>query len=231
MKWEDFVKYLIQFELIHFALAIVMSFVEYLLKIVPIISNTGLEPNIVGLFTLVATFAANLLIVKSLFKLLTWIIRKYSHHKTLKREQDSQKQKIEKERIVLENNESQKLEEEIRRIWLWMDSLSNDNHTIVMLLFVSGNQPVQWIQTSDENSIFNSRQIYRNVCRDRKKCEEITSKLALGYINETVYDYQLEDDVFELLKLSYKKYGKISNKNGEQKTLAENPLAKFLIEQ
>lgn len=208
MNWESVFKYLLKFEPFSVLAAIVFSFIEYSIKIVP--SGSGLPfKEFNEFFVLIAVLSANMLIIK--------VITKIWGNAQTKR--DNQKYR------EIQNSEN------VQILWDFVDKLIPEDHQFVMELLLNENKPIYDTGSYSYDSLHGNTQLISKVlCRDPKKAEEMKSIVykpngeIFGYMDATVTEYRLTDSFYNNLKYSYYKYGKISFSNCEKDDLAKSGL-------
>lgn len=156
----------------------------------------------------------------SLIMLAIWV-KKY-----ITSEIEGRKQKVEREKLIEEQNERDKILkrnkeiEVFEELWDRVDALENDARRLIDELLKNKNNPIGMCIAYQEYEL----RFFVN-CTPMKngdKCKILMN----GYYNDIsmqyepyeyaydgYYKYKLKDDIYELLKMSKEKYGKISHFN------------------
>lgn len=105
------------------------------------------------------------------------------------------------EKVSLNNYSKKRDQEELQKLWDYMDTISSGERVFVKKFIENGNKPIslpRYMRPSDYNSIVYNRELV--------KCREITGSDKVKYDQ-----YVLDDSFYKTLSFSLEKYNKICN--------------------
>jgi hypothetical protein len=217
MDWKDILSFLFKFNEYNLAIAYLLTYVSFYFDKVTIKTHPYMNDFFALCFSVFASICFWLLIQKVISLIISFFRKMINESKKRKAREKIEKDKADK----LAEAADLRLKEELFSLWDWMDNLTNDAHGVVVGLFLEGNKPLQLFKTNDEYSILNSSRLQCFPCRDKEKVIAFLSKQSSYCQDQTVYDYNLNEDIFRFMVASYSSYGKISGRDSESEILKE----------
>lgn len=103
-------------------------------------------------------------------------------------------------------------------IWTHVDSMSTRDYELLMDFVINGNKPYVASGFFCGNSLLNSGWVHKTLFKEDEKIsssEEVLPNLnVIPYCIPVQYQYILKEDIYQILKYSQDKYGRISHFNG-----------------
>jgi len=219
-KIEGILKFLERFEIYNLLVSLILTYFEYWVRWIPTVDVLPFKENNTYI-TAIIVVSINLLLIKIAEKTMEFINHIYRNYQN-----NCEFQKI-KERQHLES---------MNKLWNLVAELTPNNHSVVMQLFLTENEPILTVESLANDSIYlNKYFISKSFCRNEKAIENFNKRYTFDLANQYGYfveeskyskipEYRLTNDFYSLLKQSYIEFGKISTFDSEKEQLAESGL-------
>ncbi|AKP44304.1 TPA: hypothetical protein P1M42_000229 [Clostridioides difficile] len=199
-KLLDLLKIFLEKYLVPTVIAIVFSFIAYYV--------TPTDNKLLVKFTIwgyaVFLFCVWFLIIE----LVIWLVQKIQYHNYSKGVEQRNKQR-----------QAEEWQQSLEFLWTDVDNLSSSDYKLLLRFIKNENQPYCSSGTPMGHCLLNSDWVHKTVSKPAKrvliKSNQRTSSKAIPIpVYETIsetYQYILREDIYQMLKYSYEKYGKISH--------------------
>ena len=199
-KLLDVLKIFLEKYLVPTVIAIVFSFIAYYV--------TPTDNKLLVKFTIwgyaVFLFCVWFLIIE----LVIWLVQKIQYHNYSKGVEQRNKQR-----------QAEEWQQSLEFLWTDVDNLSSSDYKLLLRFIKNENQPYCSSGTPMGHCLLNSDWVHKTVSKPAKrvliKSNQRTSSKAIPIpVYETIsetYQYILREDIYQMLKYSYEKYGKISH--------------------
>ncbi|EQG49892.1 hypothetical protein QIY_3436 [Clostridioides difficile DA00141] len=143
-----------------------------------------------------------------IIELVIWLVQKIQYHNYSKGVEQRNKQR-----------QAEEWQQSLEFLWTDVDNLSSSDYKLLLRFIKNENQPYCSSGTPMGHCLLNSDWVHKTVSKPAKrvliKSNQRTSSKAIPIpVYETIsetYQYILREDIYQMLKYSYEKYGKISH--------------------